>query len=168
MSVSSRLNSGILLRDTVYSHWLCTKCIDKRWGPGGVGSAFRAIDIGFEIHCWFYCMPFPPRTALGPTQLPIQWIPGALYLRIKRPWREADHSPPSSAEVKEWVELHFHSPNTPSWRGVQLKEAEVLFPQPRGSVLCTSLRNAVIMPLQYKGTYSGLCYVLSVEHKRSN
>jgi hypothetical protein len=24
--------------------------------------------------------------------------------------READHSPPSSAEVKEWVELYFHSP----------------------------------------------------------
>jgi hypothetical protein len=24
---------------------------------------------------------------------------------------------PSSAEVKEWVELYLHSPNTPSWRG---------------------------------------------------
>jgi hypothetical protein len=23
---------------------------------------------------------------------------------------EADHSPPSSAEVKEWVELYLHSP----------------------------------------------------------
>jgi hypothetical protein len=33
--------------------------------------------------------------------------------------READHSPPSSAEVKEWVELYLHSPNTPSWRGAQ-------------------------------------------------
>jgi hypothetical protein len=33
--------------------------------------------------------------------------------------RKADHSPPSSAEVKEWVELQFHSPNTPSWRGAQ-------------------------------------------------
>jgi hypothetical protein len=33
--------------------------------------------------------------------------------------READHSPPSSAEVKEWVELYLRSPNTPSWRGVQ-------------------------------------------------
>jgi hypothetical protein len=30
--------------------------------------------------------------------------------------READHSPPSSADVKEWVELYLHSPNTPSWR----------------------------------------------------
>jgi hypothetical protein len=33
---------------------------------------------------------------------------------------EADHSPPSSAEVKEWVELYLHSPNTPSWRGAQV------------------------------------------------
>jgi hypothetical protein len=57
------------------------------------------------------------RTALGPTQPPIQWIPRALSLGIKRPGREADHSPPSSAEVKECVELYLHSPNTPSWRG---------------------------------------------------
>jgi hypothetical protein len=39
-------------------------------------------------------------TALGPTQPPIQWVPGALSLRLKRPGSEADHSPPSSAEVK--------------------------------------------------------------------
>jgi hypothetical protein len=44
-------------------------------------------------------------TALGPTQRPIQWLPGALSLRVKRPGRGADHSPPSSAEVKECVEL---------------------------------------------------------------
>jgi hypothetical protein len=31
--------------------------------------------------------------------------------------READHSPPSSAEVEECVELSLHFPNTSSWRG---------------------------------------------------
>jgi hypothetical protein len=42
-------------------------------------------------------------TALGPTQPPIQWGPGALYLGVKRPGREADHSSPCSAGVKnEW------------------------------------------------------------------
>jgi hypothetical protein len=41
------------------------------------------------------------REFLGPTQPPIQWIQGALSLGVKRPGREADHSPPSSAEVKE-------------------------------------------------------------------
>jgi len=40
-------------------------------------------------------------------------------LGVKRSSREADHLPPSSAEVKECVELY--SPNTPSWRGAQLK-----------------------------------------------
>jgi hypothetical protein len=33
---------------------------------------------------------------------------------------------PSSAEVKEWVELYLHSPNTPSWRGAQLGGAQGL------------------------------------------
>jgi hypothetical protein len=40
------------------------------------------------------------RPALGPTQSPIHWVPGALSLGIKRPGCEADHSPPSSAELK--------------------------------------------------------------------
>jgi hypothetical protein len=61
------------------------------------------------------------RTALGPTQPPIQCIPGAFSLGVKRPGRDADHSPPSSAEVKECVELYLHSPNTPSWRDAHLK-----------------------------------------------
>jgi hypothetical protein len=50
------------------------------------------------------------RLALGPTQPPIQWVPGALSRGVKRPGREADHSPPSSAEVKESVKLYLHSP----------------------------------------------------------
>jgi hypothetical protein len=43
------------------------------------------------------------RTALGPTQPPIQWVPGALSRGggVKRSRRESDHSSPSSAEVKE-------------------------------------------------------------------
>jgi hypothetical protein len=45
-------------------------------------------------------------------------------LGVKRLGREADHSPPSSAEVKVWVELHLHSPNTPSGRGAQLKHRD--------------------------------------------
>jgi hypothetical protein len=40
------------------------------------------------------------RPALGPTQPPVQRVPGVLSPGVKaRPEREADHSPPSSAEV---------------------------------------------------------------------
>jgi hypothetical protein len=45
---------------------------------------------------------------------------------IKRPEREADRSPPSSAEVKECVELYLHSRNTLSWRGAPLKNTATL------------------------------------------
>jgi hypothetical protein len=49
------------------------------------------------------------RTALEPTQPPIQWVSGALSLGVKQPERETDHWPLSSAEVKEFVELYLHS-----------------------------------------------------------
>jgi hypothetical protein len=40
------------------------------------------------------------RPAPGPTQPPIQWVQGALTPEVKRLGRDADHSPPSTAEVK--------------------------------------------------------------------
>jgi hypothetical protein len=44
------------------------------------------------------------RPTLGPTQPPIQWVPDALFPRVKRQGREADHSPPASVEVKKmWI-----------------------------------------------------------------
>ena len=48
------------------------------------------------------CMLYECRPALGPTQPPIQWVLG-----VKRPGRGVDH--PSTAEVKERVELYFKS-----------------------------------------------------------
>jgi hypothetical protein len=86
-----------------------------RWAMGHLISfVFHQLLIW---HRWMFLFTTASRPALGPTQPPIQWVPGALSLGVKRPGREADHSPPSSAEVKEWVELYLHSPNTPSWRG---------------------------------------------------
>jgi hypothetical protein len=49
------------------------------------------------------------------------------YLGVKRPGREADHSPPSSSEVKECVELYLHFPNTAPRRGAQLKAQGQLY-----------------------------------------
>jgi hypothetical protein len=44
------------------------------------------------------------RPVLGPTQPPIQWVLGALSLGVKRLGCEADHSVPTSAEVKNtWI-----------------------------------------------------------------
>jgi hypothetical protein len=82
--------------------------------------------LGFESRqgLGIFLFTTASRTALGPTQLPIKWVPGALSLGVKWPGREADHSPPYGAEVKECVELYLHSPNTPTWRGAQLKHRD--------------------------------------------
>jgi len=40
------------------------------------------------------------RPAVGPTQPPIQWVTEYLSLGVKQPGHEGDHSPLSSAEVK--------------------------------------------------------------------
>jgi hypothetical protein len=55
------------------------------WIPGG----------GWEL----FSKPPRPERLWGPPSL-----------GVKRPGGEADHSPPSSAEVKESVELYLHSP----------------------------------------------------------
>jgi hypothetical protein len=48
----------------------------------------------------FFLFATTSRPALGPTQCLIEWVPGTLTPAVKRPGREADHLPPSSAEVK--------------------------------------------------------------------
>jgi hypothetical protein len=58
-------------------------------GPGGVKN---------------FLLSRSSRPALRCTQPPIQWVPGTLFPGVKRPGREVDHSPPTSAEVKKmWI-----------------------------------------------------------------
>jgi hypothetical protein len=68
------------------------------------------IATDYGLHDWGSRVRFPvglgiflvsnmSRTDLGPTQPPIQWVPGALSLGVKRPGHEAHHSSPSTTEV---------------------------------------------------------------------
>jgi hypothetical protein len=66
----------------------------------GHGLDDRGSRVRFPAGAGNFLFTTAFRTALGPNQPPIQWVPGALSLGIKWPGREADHSPPSSAEVK--------------------------------------------------------------------
>jgi len=55
------------------------------------------------------------RPAMGSTQPPIQWVMGALTTGIKWLGHEADHSPPTGAEVKHaWS---YTSIPMSSWHG---------------------------------------------------
>jgi hypothetical protein len=65
------------------------------WATGWMIEGFESRQgLGIFLFATVY------RPALEPTQPPIQWVPGALSLGVKRPGRESDHSPLSSAEAK--------------------------------------------------------------------
>jgi hypothetical protein len=68
----------------------------------GIALDYGLDDQGFESRreLGIFLFTTASRPALGPTQPPIKWVPGAFSLGIKQPGRETDHSPPSSAEVK--------------------------------------------------------------------
>jgi len=53
--------------------------------------------LGVRVPTDLFTTAFRP--ALGPIQPPIQCEPGSLPMELRRPGREADHSPPSNAEV---------------------------------------------------------------------
>jgi hypothetical protein len=54
-------------------------------------ASLRVLQIFFEqFSTLYFCIPILLST----------WLSGALSLGVKRPEREADHRPPSSAEVK--------------------------------------------------------------------
>jgi hypothetical protein len=60
----------------------------------------RGSRVQFPLGLGIFLFTTAPRMALGPTQPPMQWVPGALSLGVKWPGHECDHSPPSNAKVK--------------------------------------------------------------------
>jgi hypothetical protein len=74
----------------------------------GYGLDDRGFGSRRELRIFLFTIA--SRLALGTTQPPIQWVIRAFSLEVKQPGREADHSFPSSAEVKECVDLYFNSP----------------------------------------------------------
>jgi hypothetical protein len=88
----------------------------------GYGLDDRGSRVRFPAGTGIFLFTIAFRTALGPTKSPIQWVPGALSLGVKRPGCEADHSPPSSAEVKNaWS---YTSTPTVRLHGVVLSPAQ--------------------------------------------
>jgi len=78
--------------------------IATRYGLEGQGIKSR----------WWRDFPHPSRPALGPTQSSIQRVLGPLPGgKAAGAWRWPPT--PSSAKVKERVELYFYSPSGPSW-----------------------------------------------------
>jgi hypothetical protein len=60
----------------------------------------RGSKVRFPTELGIFLFTTASRMSLGSTQPPILWVPVALSLDVKQPGCEADHPPPSSAEVK--------------------------------------------------------------------
>jgi len=89
-------------------------CLLLGRGPGssvGIATGYRLDGPGIESR-WGRDFPYLSRPTLGPTQPPVQWVPG-LSGGKERPGRDADPSPPSSAVGQERVELYLYSPYGP-------------------------------------------------------
>jgi hypothetical protein len=74
----------------------------------GIGTGYGLDDLGGRSSSpgkvKNYLFSTSSGSALGPTQPPIQCVPGALSPVVKRQRLEADHSPPTNAEVKKmWI-----------------------------------------------------------------
>jgi hypothetical protein len=85
-------------RDSRYSYWLRAGWPRSRSSSPSTGKIFLLSTAS--------------RSGLGPTLPPIQWVPGAISPGVKWPGREDDHSPPTSAVVKNT------SIYTSTWRSI--------------------------------------------------
>jgi hypothetical protein len=79
----------------------------------------RGVGVRFPTGVRDFAFPTSSRLAVGPTQLPSQWIRPAFSKEMKWLGRESDHSTPSSVDVKNGGAV---SPflNTFSWKGLNL------------------------------------------------
>jgi hypothetical protein len=67
---------------------------------GMEGSSCGLIQGTIPDRGKIFLFPTMSRLVLRPTQLPIQWVSGAISPRVKQQGQEADHSALSRAEVK--------------------------------------------------------------------
>jgi hypothetical protein len=79
----------------------------------GIATGWTA-GVRFSVGARDFSLQCPDRQKS--TQPPIQWVSGSPSTEVKRPGRKADHSTPSSAEVKNSRAVT-PLPCTSSWRG---------------------------------------------------
>jgi hypothetical protein len=90
-------NEGTILILTPYTQRSVIAQSVKRWATGWT---IGVLGLDSWLGLGIFLFTTASRTALGPTQPPIQWVPGTISLGIKRREREAHNSPPTNAEVK--------------------------------------------------------------------
>jgi hypothetical protein len=111
-SILSFLQKAVLRQDMTNPVGLTSVCC--------LSDTFRLLD---SSQYFFTAHTVGPNYLLHPcsstTQPPTQWVPGS-FPGVKRPVCAVDRPPtPSSAEVKEGVEVHLYSPSVPSLQFIE-------------------------------------------------
>jgi hypothetical protein len=78
----------------------------------GIATGYGLDGPGIESRCG-RCLTHLSRP-WGPPSLLYNWY-RLSFPEVKRPGRDVDHPTPTTAEVKETVELYLYSPSGPSW-----------------------------------------------------
>jgi hypothetical protein len=74
----------------------------------------REIKVRFNTGSIDVSLLRREQARLGATRRLMKWVPGVLFLVVKRPRQGAYRSTEFRAEVK-WIELYLHSPPLPLW-----------------------------------------------------
>jgi hypothetical protein len=70
----------------------------------GYGLDDREVGVRVPVKSRICSSPRRPDRLWGPPSLLSNWVPGVLSPGVKRQGRDADHSPPTSADVKKtWI-----------------------------------------------------------------
>ena len=100
----------------IYSSSHLTSALDARMGRDssvGIATCYGLEGPGIESR-WGARFSAPIQT--GPEAHPGSYTMGTgSFPGVKRPGRGVDHPPPSSAEVKERLELYLYSSSGPLW-----------------------------------------------------
>jgi hypothetical protein len=106
-------NNHVILARTAKKHLGLSR--HSKWA--GIAQSVKRLATGWTVRGvesrWRRDIPHASLLALGPIQPSVQWVP-SFSRGLKRPGHGVYHLFPSSAAVKERVELYFYFSSAPS------------------------------------------------------